>query len=73
MGMLGRNPSIQMYGLGSSFKYEENNSMVAEVLEEYALASAEEYYEEPRKQAIMGFMASGGESHKDRNASHWLD
>ena len=39
MSMLGGNPSTQMASLGSNFKYEEYNSMVAEALEEYALAS----------------------------------
>ena len=39
MGELGVNPSTQMSSLVSSFKYEESNYMVAEVLEEYALAS----------------------------------
>ena len=40
MVMLAGKPSTQMAGLGSSFKYEESNSMVAEEMEEYALASA---------------------------------
>ena len=39
MGTLGVNTSIKMAGLVSSFKYEEKNSMLAELLEEYALAS----------------------------------
>ena len=39
--MIGGNHSIKMAVLGSSFQYEENNYMVAEALEEYALASAE--------------------------------
>ena len=29
MGMLAENPSTQMAGLGSSFKYEESNYMAA--------------------------------------------
>ena len=37
MGMLGGNPSIKMAGLGSSFQYEENNSMLGKSLEEYEL------------------------------------
>ena len=47
MGMLGVNPYIQMDGLVSSFKYEENNFMVAEALEEYVLASMEAAYGYP--------------------------
>ena len=40
MGMLGSKPSTQMYGLGRSFQYGENNSMVTEALEEYELDSS---------------------------------
>ena len=47
MGMLSGNPSTQMYGLGSSFQYKESRYMVAEAMEEYALASAEAAYEDP--------------------------
>ena len=43
------NPSTQMDGSGSSFKYEESNSMEAEAMEEYALASAEADYEDQGK------------------------
>ena len=39
----------------------QKNSMVAETMEEYALASAEVAYENPGKQAPMVFMESGGE------------
>ena len=45
MGMLGENPSLQMYWLGSSFKYEEYNSMMLEAMEEYALSYEEVDYE----------------------------
>ena len=37
------------------------------------MASAEAVYDDPREQALMGFMTYGGESHESRNASHWLD
>ena len=39
--------------------------MVSKTIQEYALASVEASYEEPRKKAPMGFMATGG------NDSHW--
>ena len=42
--------------------------MVAEAMEEYASASAEAAYEDPGKQAPMGFMVLGGEFN-DRNTS----
>ena len=70
--MLAENPSTQMYGLGSSFQYEEINSMTLEAMEEYALASAEVAYEEPGEQEPMIFMAAGG-LFNDGNASHWRD
>ena len=70
MGMLGGNPSTQMSSFGSSFQYEERNSMVAESMEEYALASAKGAYEYPGEQAPMGLIASGGGIH-DGNDSHW--
>ena len=73
MGMLGRNPSTKMVGLGHIFKYEEKNSMVPESLGEYLLASEEVAYEETGEQALMVFMASEGEYHEYRNASRWLD
>ena len=47
VGMLAENPSTQIAGLGSSFQSEESNSMVAEAMEEYVLASAESSYEDP--------------------------
>ena len=60
-----------MDGLGSRFKYEESNSMVAEAMEEYALAYEEEAYEDhPEEQEPMGFMATGG-GFNDGNYSHW--
>ena len=40
-------PLTQMAGLGSSFQSEESNSVVAEAMEEYVLASAEAVYEDP--------------------------
>ena len=62
-----------MAGLGSSFQYEESNYIVAESIEEFALASVEAAYEDPGEKAIIVFMTSGAEYHEDRNASHWLD
>ena len=47
MRITGGIPSIKTSGLSSSFQYEMNNSMVAETMEEYALASAEVAYENP--------------------------
>ena len=73
MGMLGGNPPIQIYGLDSSFKYEENNSMLAEAMEGFEFESAEEDYENPGEHTLMGCMDSGGESHEAINAFHWLD
>ena len=46
--------------------------MVAEEMEEYALASAEAAYEDPGEQTPLEFMASGEVFH-DGNVSHWLD
>ena len=71
MGVLGENHSTQMTGLDSSFQKEESNYMLAEAIQEYALAYAETAYEDPGKHAPMGFMASGGESHEYRNSYHW--
>ena len=59
--MRGRCSSIQTSDLISRFKDETDNSMVAETMEEYALASAEAAYENPGKQAPMVFMESSGE------------
>ena len=73
MVMLVRNPSTQMAGLSSSFKYQERNSVVAEEMAKYALASAEVAYGYLGEQASMRFMASGGESLEARNYSHWSD
>ena len=56
MSMPGGSPSIKMAGLISSFKYEENNYMSAETIEEHELAYAEAAYENPGKQEPMGFM-----------------
>ena len=44
--------------------------MISEAMEEYALASIEAAYEDPREHASMGFMAAGG-GFKDGNISHW--
>ena len=60
MSILGGILSIKTDVLISSFQYEENNYMLAETLEEYALASAEAADENPGEQAPMGFMALGG-------------
>ena len=46
IGTLEGNPSTQIYELGSSFQSDEINYMVAESIEEYALASAEAAYED---------------------------
>ena len=37
-------PSIKTYGLGIGFQSDENNSMVAETLEEYVLAYTKAAY-----------------------------
>ena len=47
MSMHGGIPSIKTAGLISSFQSEMNNSMVAQTMEEYALASSEAAYENP--------------------------
>ena len=47
MGTIGRNPSIKIYSLGSSFQDEKKISMLADALEEYALDSEESAYEDP--------------------------
>ena len=60
MVMLGGNPSIQMSILGVIFQAGGNNYMMSEALEGYVLASAESAYEDPRQQASMVFMTSGG-------------
>ena len=70
--MLAGNPSTQMSGLFSSFQSEESNSIVAEAMEGYALASAEANYEDPVEQSSIVFVAVGGLFH-DRNYSHWWD
>ena len=70
--MFGENPSTQMAGLVSSFKYEESNYMVSEEMEEYVLASSEAAYEYPGEQALMWFMAAGGGLY-DGNDSCWWD
>ena len=44
--------------------------MVEESLKEYPLVSAEAVYEDPGKQALMGFTVPGGESPESRNGSH---
>ena len=46
-----------MSGLGSRFKSEGNNYMLAESLEEYALAYEYSAYKDPGEHVIMGFMA----------------
>ena len=61
-----------MAGLGSIFQSMESNSMVAEVMEEYALDYSEAAYEDPWEQAPMGFMAAGGGFH-DGNDYHLWD
>ena len=47
MSIPGGIPLIKTAGLSSIFQYDENNFMVAETLDEYALASAEAAYENP--------------------------
>ena len=61
MSMPGGRPSIKTSGLKSSFQSEENNSMVAKQMEEYALTSSEAAYENLGEQTPMGFMSPGGE------------
>ena len=51
MGVLAENPSSKISVFGSIFQSEESNSMVAEAMEEYALASAEAAYEDQGGQA----------------------
>ena len=59
----GGNPSTQMDGLVGRFRSEEINSIAAEAIEEYMLASEEASYKDPGEQAPMGFMAAGGGFH----------
>ena len=73
MGMLGGKPSLQMDILDSGFQAGGKTSMMSEIMEEFVLASKEAAYKEPGKQAPMGFMDSGIESHKDGNSSHCAD
>ena len=47
--------------------------MVAESMEEYALASVEAAYKNQGEQAPMRFMASGGEIQGSENTSPWMD
>ena len=70
--MLAGNPSTQTDGFGSRFQYEESNYMVAEEMEEHALASAEAAYKYPGELTPIGFMVTGGVFHYE-NASHWWD
>ena len=53
--------SIKTAGFSSIFEAAINNSMVAETMEEYVIASTEVAYKNPVEQAPDGFMASGGE------------
>ena len=46
---------------------------MSEALEEYALASAEEDYENTGQRAPMEFMAAGREFNDAKIASHWED
>ena len=73
MGMLGGKSSVQMDILDSGFQDGEKTSMMSEKMEEFVLASKEAAYEEPGKQAPMGFMDSGIEFHEDGNSSHCAD
>ena len=71
IGILSGKISTQMNDLCSIFKSEESKSMVAEAMEEYALAYEEEAYEDhPEEQEPMGFMATGG-GFNDGNYYHW--
>ena len=47
MRIPGGSPSIKTAGLSSSFQADMNNSMVAEIMAEYVLFSAEAAYENP--------------------------
>ena len=62
-----------MARLGSRLQSGNNNYMVSEAQEEYALDSAYAAYEDPGKQATMGFMVSGEEYYEAGNYSHCLD
>ena len=69
MGIFGRNTLIKIYGLGSSFKHEEYNSIMLKEPQYHVLASADAAYEDPEQHATMRLMSSGEEFH-DENASH---
>ena len=73
MSMPGGIPSIKTSDLRSSFQAETNNSMVAETMEQYSLASTESAYENPGEQSTMGFMALGGDFQVSENISPWMD
>ena len=60
MGILAGKTSTQMAGFGSSFHSKESNSMVAEAMGKYVLASTGTAYEDTGEQAPMGFLAAGG-------------
>ena len=66
-------PSIKIAGLSSIFQYEENNSMVAETMAEYALSFAEAADENPGEQASVVFMALGRKIQGSENRSPWMD
>ena len=53
IGMLAGKHSTQMAGLCGSFQYEKSNSMVAEEMEEYVLASSEASDKDPGEHAPM--------------------
>ena len=61
-----------MAGLVNSFQSEESNSMLAESMKDYVLASIESAYEDPGEQAPMVFTAAGG-GFQDVNYSHRWD
>ena len=67
MIMPGGTPLIKTAGLSGSFQYEGNNSVVAETLEEYELASAEAAYENRGEQAPIVFMELYGEIQGSEN------
>ena len=72
MGILAGKTSTQMAGFGSSFHSKESNSMVAEAMGKYVLASTGTAYEDTGEQATMGFMAARVVCHEG-NSSHWWD
>ena len=73
MRMPGGILSIKKSGLISRFQSEGKIYMVAETLEDYALASSEAAYENLGEQEPMGLMAVGREIQVSENTPPWMD